>query len=119
MTAIAAWVRDEMGGPRLGDARRDERFLRLVGAAAERPCGRVSNTFQNAAERQAAYDFLEHPAVSTERVMQAVRVATARQCHAHSEVLVPLDGSSLSLTDTKRAKGFGAVGSRALGGRGM
>lgn len=119
MTKIAAWVREELGGPKLGDARRDERFLRLVTAASLNPHGRVSEAIPAGAERQAAYDFLEHEVVRPDDVTKAVSRGCARQCAEFDEVLVALDGSSLSLRDTQRTKGFGDVGARVSGGVGL
>jgi hypothetical protein len=117
MTAIAAWVREEIGGPKLGDARRDERFLRLVTAVSLNPRGRVSEAIPAGAQRQAAYDFLEHETVSPEAVTRAMSSGAARHCAAFDEVLVALDGSSLSLRDTTGLKGFGTVGTKV--GRGV
>src|SRR3990167_572798 len=112
MPAIAAWVREELGGPKLGDARRDERFLRLVTAASQNPSGRVSEAIPAGAQRQAAYDFLEHATVSPEAVTRAMARGAARQCAEFDEVLVALDGSSLSLSDATGLKGFGDVGAK-------
>jgi hypothetical protein len=119
LSELPSWVREELGGTRLGDARRDARLLRLVAAAAKRPHGRVSEVFRKGAERQAAYDFLEHDAVDVVDVTRAAWSGTARQIRNHPEVLVPLDGSSLALTDNDRAKGFGSVGSRKSGATGL
>ena len=119
MTKIATWVREELGGPKLGDARRDARFLLMVTAASENPHGRVSESIPAGAERQAAYDFLEHDIVRADLVTRAVSRGTARQCAEFDEVLVPLDGSSLSLRDTNQCKGFGDVGPRVAGGVGL
>lgn len=119
MPAIAEWVREQLGGAKLGDARRDERFLRLVTAASRNPHGRVSEAIPAGAERQAAYDFLEHETIPAEAVTRAMSRGAARQCAKFEEVLVPLDGSSLSLTDNTGKKGFGAVGANARCGIGL
>ncbi len=111
----------QVGGARLGDARRDERLLLMVASASRNPDGRVSRCIPDAAERQGAYDFLEHDGVSPELVIRGVCSGVARLCAKHDVVLVILDGSSLSLKDgTKRKKkGFGDVGARARGGTGL
>lgn len=116
---MPSWVREQLGGAKLGDARRDARLLRLVAGASKRPHGRVSEVFRKGAERQAAYDFLEHDAVSAADVSRAAWAGTARLSRKYAEVLVPLDGSSLALTDNNRAKGFGSVGTRRSGATGM
>src|SRR4051812_11575122 len=95
LSKLPSWVREELGGPRLGDARRDARFLRLVAGAAERPRGRISEVFPRGAERQGAYDFLEHDVVAIDDVRRAVYSGTARLSREHAEICVALDGSSL------------------------
>jgi len=45
--------------------------------------------------------------------------ASARRSAGESFVFCAIDGTSLSLTDYDRSKGFGPVGSRAEGGRGL
>ncbi len=119
MSAIAGWAQELLGGARLGDARRDRRLLQLVSAAERRPDGRVSACFADGAARQAAYDFLEHEVVEPRAVTRAISVGGMRQCARHDEVLVALDGSSLTLTDRAKEKDFGSVGDRRHGRRGL
>lgn len=119
MTEVVPWVRELLGGAGLGDGRRDRRFLRLVSAAATRPDGRVSACIDDKAERQAAYDFLEHEQVSSAAVTRAICAGAMRACAKHREVLVALDGSSLTLTDRTDEKGFGSVGDRRHGRKGL
>lgn len=107
------------GRARLGDIRRTRRFVQMMGAAAARPDGCVSRVFETAAQRQAAYDFLEHSAVSAHAVSSAVGEAAARQCARHRRVLVAVDGGSLTLTDRQLSKGFGSIGPRCVGARGI
>jgi hypothetical protein len=52
-------------------------------------------------------------------VADAVHRATARACFGEPFVFVPVDGSSLNLTDATGAKGLGAVGARAKNARGL
>ena len=119
MGAIAGWAREQFGAVQLGDRRRDERFLRMVSTANRNPRGRISEAFRCGAERQAAYDFLENEAIPATSVIRAVSVGTARQCSRLEEILVPFDGSSLSLTDRCDEKDFGSVGARSKGSRGL
>lgn len=71
------------------------------------------------AERQGAYDFLEHDEVAVERVCEAAGEAAVRRCGRFPWVYVILDGTSLTLTDTAVAKDFGSIGSRSRGARGL
>jgi hypothetical protein len=85
--------------------------------AAENPSGRVSTVFRRPAERQGAYDFLESKHVAPDAILAAATDATARRAAQFPFVFVPLDGTSLTLTDLARAKDFGSVGARARGAR--
>jgi hypothetical protein len=87
--------------------------------AACAPSGKVSEVFCTPAERQAAYDFLESPATDHAALLHAMQAATAARCADHPFVFVPLDGTSLTLTDAQRAKDFGAVGSHKNKARGL
>jgi hypothetical protein len=87
--------------------------------AAENPSGRVSTVFRRPAERQGAYDFLESKHVAPDAILAAATDATARRAAQFPFVFVPLDGTSLTLTDLARAKDFGSVGARARGARGL
>ena len=87
--------------------------------AARRPAGRVTETFVHSAERQGAYGLLESEAVSADEVGKAMFEACARRSAGEDFVYCPVDGTSLSLADRERSKGFGPIGSRAGGGRGI
>jgi hypothetical protein len=91
----------------------------MLGGLAARPNGKVSEVFRSAAERQGAYDLLEHQGVSSEDVQRAAARAVAKRCAGLETVYLALDGSSLALADHDESKGFGSVGSRAQGGRGL
>jgi hypothetical protein len=117
-TQVPAWIRNDFSRVRLGDVRRERRLHRMIAAASKRPAGRVSEVFDEAAERQAAYDFLEHDHVDEGAVRRAAGMACARTCSGQDEVLVVVDGTSLSLSDDG-SKGFGRVGTYAGGGRGL
>lgn len=117
-TQVPAWIRNDFARAPLGDARRERRLHRMIAAAAKRPAGRISEVFDEAAERQAAYDFLEHDHVDDGAVRKAVGIACARTCRGLDEVLVVVDGTSLSLSDDG-SKGFGHVGTYTSGGRGL
>jgi hypothetical protein len=114
-----AWAIEEFGAARLGDARRTSRLVRMATEAAENPSGRVSTVFRRPAERQGAYDFLESKHVAADAILAAAADATAGRAAKFPFVFVPLDGTSLSLTDLARAKDFGSVGARARGARGL
>ncbi|WXB19694.1 IS4 family transposase [Pendulispora albinea] len=113
------WAYEEFGHAELGDARRTARLVRMTASLAARPGGRVLEVFRSSAEQQAAYDFLSNEKVRSEDLLAAVRSATVRRCADESWVHVVVDGTSLRLTDWKREKGFGGVGSTQLGASGL
>jgi hypothetical protein len=115
---VSPWIQD-IRSPALKDARRLRRFQQIVAAAAESLGETIAATFKRPADRQAAYDFVEHETIEPERVLDVVSDATASAVAKHDEVLLLLDGSSLSLVDEDRSKGFGSVGSKSLGARGL
>lgn len=113
---IPRWCRAFKG---FDDARHTTRFqVMLVGASATRG-ETIAATYKVPSERQAAYDFVEHDTVRHERVLDVIADATAREAATHDEVLLLLDGSSLTLTDREHAKGFGSIGTKTSGARGI
>lgn len=114
-----AWALEEFGHANLRDRRRTRRLVTMAAHVAVCPSGKISEVFQADADRQGAYDFLESPHVSYEAVVDAMGLATARRCAKEVYVFVAVDGSSLTLTDHRRNKDFGAVGAYSQGGRGL
>ena len=91
----------------------------MAAGAAGRPAGTVTDVFRKGAEREAAYRLLENPATSQEELAASAHRAAARRCAAHEYVIVPIDGSSLTLNDPSRRKGLGPVGARAFRAQGV
>ena len=112
MQSAQRWAQETFGHSQLGDARRTRRMVQMMAAAGGRPDGRISAVFRTPAERQAAYDFIEHGSVSPEAIVAAVGDACARKCAGRDLVEVVIDGTSLTLTDLKATKGFGYIGAR-------
>lgn len=102
----------------LGDERRRTRVARMLARAAERPGGRVTDVFSDAAERQGAYDLLEAGRVQPRTlVVSFARAAFERT--ASPWVYAVVDGSSIHVTDLTHDKGLGSLGSLSNGARGM
>jgi len=112
------WAVEEFGGARLVDSRWRSRLLSVAARAARQPAGRISEVFTNAAERQGAYGLLEQERVAPGQLAEAMFAACARRCATEPFVFIPLDGSSLTLTD-KEANKFGAIGTAEGGARGI
>ena len=113
-----SWAFEEFGGARIEDHRWRRRLVSMANRAARRPAGRVTDTFVSSAERQGAYGLLEAAAVWTAQVGEAVFAACARRCAGEPFVFCPVDGTSLTLTEGQD-KGFGPIGARAQGSRGV
>jgi hypothetical protein len=115
----AQWAREEFGHAQMGNARRTDRLVSMGAAVARNPGGKVSEVMQTDAARQAAYDFLESEQIDPVSIMVAVTLACVLRACQFPYVYVPIDGSSINLTDTSRGKDFGSIGSRKSGGRGL
>lgn len=118
-TDIRQWAWDEFGDAALGDCRRVTRLVTMAMRVAERPGGRISDVFVRPGESQGAYDFVRNSAISPGALINAVGTATARRCADYKRIVIPIDGSSLALTDHNNCKDFGRVGTAAKGGRGL
>jgi hypothetical protein len=114
-----SWAYEEFGHSELGDPRRTARLVRMAAALAERPGGKIVEVFRSNAEQQGAYDLLGNEKVRSEGILAAVQAATLQRCEDAPWVHVVVDGTSLRLTDRRRTKGFGAVGSTQNGASGL
>lgn len=113
------WASEEFGGARLGDRRLEARLVLMAEKMALRPTGTVTGTFQTSAEREAAFRFLENASVSSRDVAFAAHAATLQRAQAYSFVYVPVDGSSLALTNVARSRDLGSIGARNKGAQGL
>lgn len=104
------WARRCFAHARLGDLRRSRRLVGLAAAAAATPAGKITQVCATGAAQQGAYDWVESKQFGVAQVRQALVESTVKQCHGHGHVFVPLDQTSLVLTDTAKKKGFGGVG---------
>jgi hypothetical protein len=114
-----AWAVETFGKVDLGDARRSARLVDMATAACERPSGRVSAVFPEHREREGAYDFLENEHVDNEAMKAGVLAATARRCMGLPFVFVPVDGTSVTVTDRTGERDFGRIGADTHGARGL
>lgn len=94
-------------------------MVAVAAAAAARPAGRITQVLDAPAERTAAFRLVENDAADAGAIARAAHGACARRCAGHAFVFVPVDGSSLNLTDLARSKDLGVVGARSIGARGL
>lgn len=111
------WARELLAFAEFGDLRRVGRAELMLRRAASNPAGRVTEVFATSAERQGAYDFLQGKVRPT-ALIEAFASATCMKMQAEPAFVV-LDGTSLTLTDRAKKKGFGAIGQRGLPTRGL
>ena len=84
--------------------------MTLAAAAAASPAGKITQVCSTGAERQGAYDWVESREFGLLQVQQALFTSTVDLCACFPHVFVPLDQTSLVLTDTATSKDFGGVG---------
>lgn len=111
MGSATDWAEDEFGDAQFGDVRRTRRLVALAAEVAQQPAGTVTGACRSSASKEGAFRWLESRAVSLEPLAMAVQRSALRRCAALKRVVVPIDATSLTLTDKDRRKGFGAVGS--------
>jgi Transposase DNA-binding/Transposase Tn5 dimerisation domain len=113
-----SWSEEEFSGAALGNKARTRRLVRMADAASQRPAGKVVEVFVKSNEREAAYRFVESRHANYLSVGSAAHAATFRRAEGRSVVLVVLDGSSLSLLDSKEGSAFGPIGNKWASTRG-
>lgn len=113
------WSEATVGDVDLGDSRRTARAVQMLARMAENPGGKLSDVFKSAKERDAAYDFMESCRTRTCALAEAFARSTARASAALDRVIVPVDGTSTSLTDNTGKKGFGRIGADVCRGVGL
>jgi hypothetical protein len=112
------WASEQLATAKFGHGARVKRAIAMLGRAVQAPGGRLSDVFTTPAELEGAYDFVEGE-VRPEAITRALAEATLRAIGEAKSCFVPIDGSSLTLTDRTGKKGFGSVGKKQLPTRGL
>src|SRR5690348_4648256 len=102
MADVQRWAESEFGQVELGDRRRTRRLVQLAAEVASRPAGTVTRACASSASREGAFRWLENAAVHHEPVVRAVEKAAVRRCRGQRRVYVPIDATSLTVTDEKK-----------------
>lgn len=113
------WACEEFGRAPLGDRRRTKRLVALASAAAQRPAGTITEVCLTDAERQGAYGWLSSDEFAFPDVLEGAQGACVERLASERLCFVPVDQTSLGLTDAELAKDFGAVGTYTKGRRGL
>src|SRR5258706_8468916 len=114
-----SWANAEFGGANLHNRRRTVRLVSIAARIAEAPAGRVTEVFPEGAELEGAYRFLENDAVKAGEIGRAALRACLERARGLPFVFVPVDGSSITLTDRAHEKGTGRVGTTSFCARGL
>src|SRR6266568_5767136 len=118
-TESQSWAEAEFAEAKLGDRRRQARLVSLATGVAESPGGTITRVFGESAEREAAYRFLENEEIVPVEIGRAALKACLGRTKGLPYFLVPVDGSSITLTDREGAFGFGTIGARKFPARGL
>ena len=119
MGEARTWAEEEFGHARIGDLRRKRRLVKVARQVAERPGGQITYVFRDSATREGAFRLVENDAVEIRSVALASHEACAGRAKGLEHVFVPIDGSSLNITDDEQKKGTEIVGSRRVEARGF
>jgi transposase Tn5 family protein len=95
------------------------RLVKTVARVALKPAGRVTEVFDEPAEREGTFRLLENEKVAAEEIGAAASRAAARRAAAYDSVWVAIDGTSLGIKDLTGNKGLGLVGPRKAGANGI
>ena len=93
--------------------------MAMARQAARRPGGKVTEVFAQGAAREAAFRFVENEEIPVEEIAKAAWRSTVEKSGEFDHVFVPIDGSSISVTDWTHDKGLGDVGAREHGAKGL
>jgi hypothetical protein len=82
----------------------------LAEAFALAPAGTVTGVVSGVAEREAAFRFVENEKIKASAIADSHHAATARRVAGQRVVIVAVDQTSLTLSDTMGKEGFGSTG---------
>ncbi len=104
----------------MGDLRRTKRVVQMASRLEASPGGPVAKVYPEGKEREGAYRLLESPYVRVEELERARDVACMRRMQALGGTFaVPVDKTSIQLSDREGERNFGSVGNRRHGSRGV
>jgi hypothetical protein len=111
------WAQTTFGEVDLGDHRRTQRLVKLTSSLAETPAGQVTAAVRNAAEREGAFRLLANEHFSVDDLGDGVTRSTLKRCFGVT--YCPVDGSSITLSDSAQSRDVGKVGAWSRHARGL
>jgi hypothetical protein len=113
----AHWAQQEFAFAQLGDARRNQRLVKIATHLATAPGGTLPQAFPHWAELKAAYRFFGQQGVSFERVLAPHLERTRAACRQPGQYLLIEDTTLLDYTGHPATTELGVIGDG--GGRGF
>jgi hypothetical protein len=104
------WIETEFGAAELGDARRTQRLLTLMGQVAARPGASLPEACGSRGQLKAAYRFLANEAIAPAELWASHIVATYERAAAVPVVLAVQDTTELDWGSESATAGLGPLG---------
>jgi hypothetical protein len=113
---MGSWALRELMQADLGDARLNERLVRLAERLSEHPEASIPQACGSRAEAKAAYRFWDNDAVSPSAILEPHRRRTVARAAAEPIVLVVQDTTDVNLTVQASIEGLGYLSRREAQG---
>jgi hypothetical protein len=104
------WIETEFGAAELGDARRTQRLLTLMGQVAARPGASLPEACGSRGQLKAAYRFFANDAIAAEDLWASHIAATYERAAAVPVVLAVQDTTELDWGSQSATAGLGPLG---------
>ncbi len=104
---INQWVREELEKTQLGDARRTNRFMKIVSNLSDKPTSSVPEASGTWAETKATYDFWDSPYIKSAQLRKGHVDATLSRIKNYQIILAIQDTTELNYTTHEAVKGVG------------
>jgi hypothetical protein len=114
---MGSWALRELVGADLGDARLNERLVRLAERLGKHPEASIPQACGSLAETKAAYRFWDNDAVSPQAILEPHRRRTIQRASEHEVVLAVQDSTEVNLSGLAATEGLGYLSRR--GARGL
>lgn len=107
---VSSWVKDELNGINIGDARLNERAKVMLNALGSKPTESIPNALYNGwPELKAAYRFFDNEKVTAEKILSPHKKATIERIKQEKIILVPQDTTVFHF---KNVDGIGPLGNK-------
>ena len=114
------WANQEFGDCELGDPRRTQRLVKIVGDQAAQPSGSYSQAAGgNRQDLKGYYRFLnsDRQELDPESLLQTHRLQTIRRMNKEATVLLVQDTTELNFSTRLACEGLGQIGSNQTGAK--